>query len=66
MNNKNLILYSFFKPHNWKSIQDTKFSLGRYQKVVDETMSTDDDEDEREVEPTKSALDPKHLIGRVF
>ncbi|XP_045193457.2 uncharacterized protein LOC123549425 [Mercenaria mercenaria] len=53
-------------PHYWRSVQDTKFSLGRYQKKVDESMATEDDDDVTEVEPTKSALDPKHLIGYAY
>lgn len=50
------------QPHNWRSVRDTKFSLGRYQKVVDESIVTEEEE-EVIVEPTKSALDAKHLIG---
>lgn len=52
-------------PHNWRSLHDTKFSLGRYQKVIDDSVVMEEDED-ASVEPTKSALDAKHLIGYAY
>lgn len=43
-------------------MRDTRFSLGRYQKVVDETLYREED-DEPSVSPTPSALNPHHIIG---
>lgn len=51
-------------PHSWMHLRDTKFSLGRYQKI-DDAMYKDDDE-HGSVSPTRSALDPKHIIGYAY
>jgi len=55
----------FLQPHHWRTIRDTKFTLGRFQKQVDESMYREG-EDEPKLEATPPALDPKHVIGMVL
>ncbi|XP_052819097.1 uncharacterized protein LOC128244968 [Mya arenaria] len=53
-------------PHNWRTVRDTKFSLGRYQKIVDENIYREGEEEATQQDPTPAALDPKHVIGYAY
>ncbi|KAH3774066.1 uncharacterized protein LOC127845785 [Dreissena polymorpha] len=53
-------------PHNWRDVKDTRFTLGRYQKVVDEGMYQEGEEKSGAQSPTPAALDPKHVIGYAY
>ena len=47
------------------ALKDTKFTLGRFQKSLEEVSFTDE-EDESAQPPTPSALDAKHMIGYAY
>lgn len=46
------------------TIKDTKFTLGRFQKSLEEVSFSDEEEDSQP--PTPSALDAKHMIGYAY
>ena len=47
------------------ALKDTKFTLGRFQKSLEEVSFTDEEEESSQ-SPTPSALDAKHIIGYAY